>query len=207
MRLSIAIVLIVAALACVQLSVQAAAASKPTAATPATPAAAAAAPAISYYELLGVTQSEASDASLLKKAYRKLALQHHPDKATSDAEKREKQDLFVRLANAYEILSSTRLRMRYELLVSQGLMEYDARRDWTAYDISRGFKPKPKTKAQQEAEFKSDALRDARAYDCSAGQTQRPRLGCSFSRSPLFALVLGFLLLFAFRLLCFAVCC
>lgn len=157
MRATLALVMIVLTLACAHSDVQAATA-KNTAATPAATQAAAAAPAPaqSYYQLLGVTQAEAADAAVLKKAYRKLALQHHPDKATSESEKRAASELFVRLANAYEILSSTRLRMRYELLVSQGILEYDARRDWEAYDVSRGFKPKPKTKAQQEAEFKSD---------------------------------------------------
>ena len=53
----------------------------------------------SYHEILGV--SEGATADDIKKAYRKLALQHHPDKG-GDEEK------FKEITQAYEILSGKR---------------------------------------------------------------------------------------------------
>lgn len=108
----------------------------------------------SYYDLLGVSRDAAGDAATLKRAYRKLALVHHPDKATSDADRATKQEVFVRLANAFEVLSNRRLRVRYDHLLSQGKFEYDGSRDWDDFDVANGFKRRPQTKAQKEAAFR-----------------------------------------------------
>jgi molecular chaperone DnaJ len=62
-----------------------------------------------YYEVLGVSKS-ATDAEL-KKAYRKLALQYHPDKNPDDKAAEEK---FKEAAEAYEILSDADKRARYD---------------------------------------------------------------------------------------------
>jgi molecular chaperone DnaJ len=62
-----------------------------------------------YYEILGVSKS-ASDADL-KKAYRKLALQFHPDKNPDNKEAEEK---FKEAAEAYEVLSDGDKRARYD---------------------------------------------------------------------------------------------
>jgi len=59
----------------------------------------------SLYDTLGVPRS--ADASDIKKAYRKLAIEHHPDKG-GDAEK------FKELQKAYEILSDDRRRSIYD---------------------------------------------------------------------------------------------
>ena len=62
-----------------------------------------------YYEVLGVNR-DASDEDI-KKAYRKLAMKHHPDR-NPDNPKAEEQ--FKEAKNAYEILSDTQKRSAYD---------------------------------------------------------------------------------------------
>jgi molecular chaperone DnaJ len=62
-----------------------------------------------YYEILGVEKS--ADAETLKKAYRKLAMQFHPDRNPGDSVAEEK---FKEAAEAYEILSSSDKRAQYD---------------------------------------------------------------------------------------------
>jgi len=69
-----------------------------------------------YYEVLGVDRS-AGDADL-KKAYRKLALQFHPDRNPGDREAEEK---FKEAAEAYEVLRDTNKRQIYDQYGHQGL--------------------------------------------------------------------------------------
>lgn len=67
-----------------------------------------------YYEVLGVDKNATADD--LKKAYRKLAIQYHPDKQTgkSDAEKKEAEEKFKEAAEAYNVLSDPEKRARYD---------------------------------------------------------------------------------------------
>lgn len=62
-----------------------------------------------YYEILGVAKS-ASEAEI-KKAYRKKAVQYHPDKNPGDAAAEER---FKKAAEAYEVLSDPNKRARYD---------------------------------------------------------------------------------------------
>ena len=62
-----------------------------------------------YYEVLGVPRS--STAEEIKKAYRKLALQHHPDKHKGDKKAEEK---FKEIGEAYEVLSDQQKRDAYD---------------------------------------------------------------------------------------------
>lgn len=63
-----------------------------------------------YYDILGV-QPDATDV-LIKKAYRKQAVIHHPDKNPNDPEAAAK---FQEISAAYQVLSDTKLRERYDL--------------------------------------------------------------------------------------------
>ncbi|KAF1911052.1 hypothetical protein BDU57DRAFT_591136 [Ampelomyces quisqualis] len=69
-------------------------------------------PAIDPYNVLGLEAEATADD--VKKAYRKLALKHHPDKA-ADAEKEDAKKKFQEIAFAYAVLSDERRRKRYDL--------------------------------------------------------------------------------------------
>lgn len=64
---------------------------------------------LDYYEVLGVERS--ADGDTIKKAYRKLAMQYHPDKNPGDKAAEEK---FKQCAEAYEVLSSSDKRAKYD---------------------------------------------------------------------------------------------
>ena len=59
-----------------------------------------------YYEVLGVNKSASQDE--IKKAYRKAAVKHHPDKEGGDEEK------FKEASEAYEVLSNSEKKQRYD---------------------------------------------------------------------------------------------
>ncbi len=62
-----------------------------------------------YYEVLGVSKTATADE--IKKAYRKKAIQYHPDKNPGDKEAEEK---FKEAAEAYDVLSDPQKRQRYD---------------------------------------------------------------------------------------------
>src|SRR6478752_784251 len=67
-----------------------------------------------YYEVLGVAKTCGPDE--IKKAYRKVAMQFHPDRNPGDKSAEEK---FKQAAEAYEILSDTDKRAQYDRLGHQ----------------------------------------------------------------------------------------
>lgn len=69
-----------------------------------------------YYEVLGVSRDAALDQ--LKSAYRKAALQHHPDRNQGD---REAEVRFKEAAEAYAVLSDPDKRARYDRYGHEGL--------------------------------------------------------------------------------------
>jgi molecular chaperone DnaJ len=69
-----------------------------------------------YYEVLGVSKS--ADEAEIKKAYRKLAIAHHPDKNPDDASAEEK---FKEAAEAYEVLSDSQKRAQYDRFGHAGM--------------------------------------------------------------------------------------
>jgi molecular chaperone DnaJ len=69
-----------------------------------------------YYEVLGVSKD--ADDEEIKRAYRKLAMQYHPDRNAGDKEAEEK---FKEAAQAYEILRDSDKRQRYDRYGHAGL--------------------------------------------------------------------------------------
>ncbi|MDG1279512.1 MAG: molecular chaperone DnaJ [Algoriphagus sp.] len=69
-----------------------------------------------YYEVLGLSKSASADE--IKKAYRKLAIQYHPDKNPNNP---EAEDKFKEAAEAYEVLSNPEKKQRYDQFGHQGL--------------------------------------------------------------------------------------
>ena len=62
-----------------------------------------------YYEVLGVSKGASDDE--IKKAYRKMAKQYHPDLHPGDAEAEAK---FKEVGEAYEVLSDAQKKSRYD---------------------------------------------------------------------------------------------
>ena len=69
-----------------------------------------------YYEVLGVDRN--ADPEVIKKAYRKQAMEFHPDRNPDDAESEEQ---FKESAEAYEVLSDPQKRSTYDRFGHEGL--------------------------------------------------------------------------------------
>jgi DnaJ-class molecular chaperone len=63
-----------------------------------------------YYSILGIPKN--ANESDIKKAYRKLAMQYHPDKNSGD---KSAEDKFKNILEAYQILSDAKKRNEYDL--------------------------------------------------------------------------------------------
>lgn len=89
-----------------------------------------------YYEILGVGRS--ANAEEIKKAYRKLAMQYHPDRNPDN--KNEAEAKFKEVSEAYEILSDPEKRQRYDQFGHEGLRSafgpggFDFSRDFTHFN-------------------------------------------------------------------------
>jgi molecular chaperone DnaJ len=87
-----------------------------------------------FYEVLGVPRSASPDE--IKKAYRKLALQYHPDRNPNNKEAEER---FKEAAEAYEALSDPAKRQRFDQYGHEGMRGTDFRGSADINDIFSNF--------------------------------------------------------------------
>src|SRR3990172_1801510 len=83
-----------------------------------------------YYQTLGISKSATADE--IKRAYRKLAHQHHPDKGGGDAEK------FKEINEAYQVLSNPEKKAQFDQFGSVGNQGGFGGYDTSGFDF-RGF--------------------------------------------------------------------
>jgi len=88
-----------------------------------------------YYEILGVSKNASGDE--IKKAYRKLAMQYHPDRNPGNKDAEEK---FKEAAEAYEVLSDPEKRRRFDQFGHAGMKGTDFREYTDINDIFNSFR-------------------------------------------------------------------
>src|SRR3954453_13980912 len=85
-----------------------------------------------YYEVLSVAKT--ADGEEIKRAYRRLAMKYHPDRA--DGDKSEAELRFKECAEAYEVLSDPTKRKRYDQFGHGGV---SGQHDFSHMDIGDIF--------------------------------------------------------------------
>lgn len=73
------------------------------------------APHEDFYDILGIQRTATDDE--IKRAYRKLSIQYHPDriKSTNPEHKKAATDKFIKISQAYEILKDADKRKQYDM--------------------------------------------------------------------------------------------
>src|SRR5215472_12675304 len=87
-----------------------------------------------YYEVLGGTRGATDEA--LKKAYRRLAVQFHPDRNPGDKDAEEK---FKELNEAYQILSDPERRAQYDRFGHAAFQGPQGPGGFGGFDFTQGF--------------------------------------------------------------------
>src|SRR3954454_24633849 len=107
-----------------------------------------------YYETLGVSKTANDDE--IKKAFRKLARQHHPDVAK---DKKAAEEKFKQINEAYEVLGDPEKRKKYDELGA----------NWNR--PGGGFQPPPGWGTRPGGGFRRSAAPDGGGIDFEFGGT------------------------------------
>lgn len=85
-----------------------------------------------YYEILGVDKNASEQE--IKTAFRKLSRKYHPDMQSgkTDTEKKQAEDKFKELAEAYDVLSNPDKRQNYDNFGESGNFEFSGMHDFMA---------------------------------------------------------------------------
>ena len=86
-----------------------------------------------YYEVLGVEKTASVEE--IKKAYRKKAIQYHPDKNPGD---KQAEENFKEAAEAYDVLSDPQKRQRYDQFGHAGVGGVSVAKEclWMIFSLS-----------------------------------------------------------------------
>ena len=87
-----------------------------------------------YYEVLGVSKTATEEE--IKKAYRKIALQNHPDTHPNDKEAEER---FKEASEAYEVLSDAKKRSAYDQFGFSGMNDFQGGAAGNYSNVYRDF--------------------------------------------------------------------
>lgn len=92
-----------------------------------------------YYTVLGLSKKSAKTKDI-KKAYRKLALEYHPDKIKGDEKDKEQaEEIFVKVSEAYAVLSDEKTKKIYDKYGKRGLELHEKGMDPEAAGFGGGF--------------------------------------------------------------------
>jgi len=87
-----------------------------------------------YYEVLGVSRTASEDE--IKKSYRRLAIQFHPDRNPGD---RQAEDKFKEVNEAYQVLSDGEKRAQYDRFGHSAFQGPQGAGGFGGFDFSQGF--------------------------------------------------------------------
>ena len=140
------------------------------------------------YDILGV-EEDSSDADI-KKAYRKLALKHHPDKQHTPEDKEAANDVFCKLSQAYETLSDPVKKYDYRLANGKKekkatkvtKTETDTSTNSTSNSTSSGSTSSPNVKTTTETSYEPPKPKPQTNYSSPSPTASTPNQSNSWSK-------------------------